>query len=131
MCVSRITGRNTSSPTCTQTTPNDWTQVQDLQRQNRQGYQSSSYSDIDPREHDAINNVEATETYINDYKCYGSVPNPIYQSVTWRIMGGNVNRLRPHVDMAALLTVSERLRALYAETIAFSETNIEWHKYQL
>jgi hypothetical protein len=33
--------------------------------------------------------------------------------------------------MAALITVAERLRALQADTITFSETNVEWNKYQL
>jgi predicted adenine nucleotide alpha hydrolase (AANH) superfamily ATPase len=42
-----------------------------------------------------------------------------------------VNGLRPYGDMAALIAVAERLRALQADTIAFSETNVEWHKYQL
>jgi hypothetical protein len=42
-----------------------------------------------------------------------------------------VNGLRPYGDMAALITVAERLRALQAETIAFTETHIEWHKFQL
>jgi hypothetical protein len=46
MCVSRITGRNTSPPTRTQMMLNEWAQVQDCRRQNRQGYQPTSYSDI-------------------------------------------------------------------------------------
>jgi hypothetical protein len=52
-------------------------------------------------------------------------------SVTWRIIGGNVNGFRPYGNMAALIKVAEILRALQSETIAFSETNVEWHKYQL
>jgi hypothetical protein len=131
MCVSRITGRNTSAPTRTQTTLNEWSQVQDRRRQNRQGYQSVSYSDIDPREHATINNVEAKEKYSNDAKCYGSLPSPIYPSVTWRIIGGNVNGIRPYGDMAAPITVAEIFHALQAETIVFSKKNVEWHTYQL
>jgi hypothetical protein len=42
-----------------------------------------------------------------------------------------MNRLRPYGDMVALITVAERLRALQADTIAFLETKVEWHKYQL
>jgi hypothetical protein len=74
---------------------------------------------------------EATEIYSNDAKCYVSVPAPIDPSVIWNIIGVNVNGLRPYGDMAALITVAERLRALQAETIAFSESNVEWHKFQL
>jgi hypothetical protein len=47
------------------------------------------------------------------------------------ITGGTVNGFRPYGDMAVLITVAEILRALQAETIAFSETNVEWHTYQL
>jgi hypothetical protein len=131
MCVSRTTGRNASPPTRTQTTLNEWAQVQDYRRQNSQGYQSVSYSGIDSREPATINNAEAMETYSNDAKCYGSMPNPIDTSVTWRIIGGNVNVLIPYGNMAALITVAERLRAIKAEKIALSETNVEWHKFQL
>jgi hypothetical protein len=111
-------------------TLNYWAQVHDCRCQNRHGCQSASYSDIDPREHATINNFEAMET-CNYAKCYGNVPNPIDPSVTWRIIGGNVKGLRPYGDTATLITVAERLRALQAETIAFSATNVEWYKYQL
>jgi hypothetical protein len=52
------------------------------------------------------------------------VPTLIDPSETWRILGGNVDGLRPYSNMAALITVAEILRALQAETIAFSETNV-------
>jgi hypothetical protein len=123
MCVSRIMGRNTSAATRTQTTLHEWAKVQYRRRQNIQGYQSASYSDIEPIAHTTINNSEATEKYSNEAKCYGSVPTPIEPSVTWRIIGGHVNAFRPYGDMAALITVAEILRALQAETTAVSETN--------
>jgi hypothetical protein len=69
------------------------------------------------------------DAYINDTKCNGSVPTPINTSETWQIIGGNVNGLMPFGDMASLITVAERLRALQTESVAFSETNVEWHKY--
>jgi hypothetical protein len=59
------------------------------------------------------------------------VPAPVDPNVTWSIIGGNVNGLRPYGNMEALITVAERLRAIQADTIAFSETNVEWHKFQL
>jgi hypothetical protein len=52
-------------------------------------------------------------------------------NATWRIIGGNANGLNQYGDMVALITVAERWRALQAGTIAFSETNVEWHKFQL
>jgi hypothetical protein len=33
--------------------------------------------------------------------------------------------------MESLITVSERLRALQTELVAFLETHVEWHKYEL
>jgi hypothetical protein len=42
-----------------------------------------------------------------------------------------VNGLRQFGDMASLITAAERLRALQAESVAFSEANLEWHKYEL
>jgi hypothetical protein len=34
--------------------------------------------------------------------------------------------------MASLIiTVAKTLRALQTESVAFSETNVEWHKYEL
>jgi hypothetical protein len=124
-------GRNSSAPTRAQTTLNAWYHVQARRRQNRQGYQSARYSDIEFTDQSTINIFEATETYSNDAKCYGSVPVPIDPYVTWRIIGGNMNGFKPYGDMAALIAVAERLRALQAETIALSETIIEWHKFQL
>jgi hypothetical protein len=44
---------------------------------------------------------------------------------------GDVNGLRPFGDMASLVKVAERLRALQEESVVFSETNVEWHKYEL
>jgi hypothetical protein len=129
MCAFGNTGSNTSSSTRTQRTMNAWSQVQARRRECRQRYRSASYSDnILP---DLNNNLEYTDSYSNDTKCYGSVPDPIDTRETWRIIGGNVNGLRRYGDMASLITVAERLRALQTESVAFSETNVEWHKYEL
>jgi hypothetical protein len=42
-----------------------------------------------------------------------------------------VNGLRAFGDMASLITAAERLRALQAESVGLSETNVEWHRYEL
>jgi hypothetical protein len=103
---------------CPQTTINAWSRVQERRRQqNRQGYQSFRYSDSDTVEQTTINNV--ADTYSNDAKCYGSLPDPIEMNTTWRIIGVNVNGLKPCGGMAALITVAERLLAPQAATIAF------------
>jgi hypothetical protein len=71
------------------------------------------------------------DCYSNDAKCYGSVPALVDTRETWRIIGGNMNGFRPFGDMTSLITVAERFRALQTESVAFSETNVEWHKYEL
>jgi hypothetical protein len=129
MCASGTTGSNISASTHTQRTMNTWLQVQARRRESRQGYRSASYSDNTLP--NLNNNLEYTDSYSNDEKCYGSVPAPIDTRETWRIIGENVNGLRPFGDMTLLITVAERLRALQTESVAFSETNVEWHKYEL
>jgi hypothetical protein len=128
MCASGTTGSNTSASTRTQRTMNAWSQVQAHRRESRQGHLSTSYSDNTIP--DLNNNLAYTDYYSNDAKCYESVPAPIDTRETWRIIGGNVNELRPFGDMASLITVAERLRALQTELVAFLETNVEWHKYE-
>jgi hypothetical protein len=131
MCVSHITGRNISAPTRTQRTLNAWSQVQARRRESIQGYQSIRYSDNATHDQEVNNNPSHTDAYINDAKCYGSIPTPIDTSETRQIIGGNMNGIKPFGDMASLITVAERLRALQAESVAFAETNVEWHKYEL
>jgi hypothetical protein len=102
-------GRNTSAPIRTQRTLNAWTQVQARRRKSRQGYQSVRYSDNETLDEE-LNNIPAhSDAYSNDAKCYGSVTAPIDTSETWRIIGENVNGLRPFGDIASLITVAERL----------------------
>jgi hypothetical protein len=69
--------------------------------------------------------------YSKDTQCYGDIPTPIDETSIWIIIGGNVNGIKTYVDMGDLLTILEILRALQAGTIAFSETNVEWHKFIL
>jgi hypothetical protein len=83
MCVSGITGRNTSAPTSTQRTLNAWTQVQARRRESRQGYESVRYSDNETLDQELNNSPTHTDAYSNDAKCYGSVPAPIDTSETW------------------------------------------------
>jgi hypothetical protein len=110
---------------------NAWSQVQARRRESRQGYRSVRYSDNTTLDQEVNNIPSHTDDYSNYAKCYGSVPAPIDKSEKWRIIGGNMKGLRPFGDMASLITVTERLRALQTESVALSETNVEWHKYEL
>jgi hypothetical protein len=107
MCASGTTGSNTSASTRTQRTMNAWPHVQARRRESRQGCCSASYSDNTLP--DLNNNLVYTDSDSNEAKCYGSIPAPIDTRETWRIIGVNVNGLRPFGDMASLITVAEKL----------------------
>jgi hypothetical protein len=117
MCASGTTGSNTSASTRTQRDMNAWSQVQARRRESRQGYCSARYSDNTLP--NLNNNLTYTDSYSNAAKCYGSVPAPIDTRETWRIIGGNVNGLRPFGYIASYITVADRLRALQTESVAF------------
>jgi hypothetical protein len=83
MCVSDITGKNTSALTRTQRTMNSWYQVQARIRESRQGYRSVTYADNMTFDQEVNNNPAYTDAYSNDTKCYGRFPTPIDTSETW------------------------------------------------
>jgi hypothetical protein len=92
--------------TRTQRTLSTWSQLQARRRESRQGYQSVRYSDNATLDQEVNNNPSHTDDYSHDAKCYGSFPSPIDTSETWRIIGGNVNGLKPFGYMASLITVT-------------------------
>jgi hypothetical protein len=69
--------------------------------------------------------------YHDDTQCYGQAPEPINESETWIIIGGNANGLRPYGDITNLISIAKRTRALQSGTIALSETDAEWYKHEL
>jgi hypothetical protein len=83
MCVSDITGNNTSALTRTQSTMNAWSQFQARRRESRQGYRSVSHADNMTVNQEVNNNQAYTNACSNGAKCYGSVPTPIDTSETW------------------------------------------------
>jgi hypothetical protein len=58
---------------------------------------------------------------------FGRAPEPIEEDKTWRLVGGNTNRIKPYGVSADLISVMERLKLLQTGTVAFQETNLEWH----
>jgi hypothetical protein len=129
MCLSRNMGRNSSAPNRSQMTLNAWSRVQARRRQNRQGYQSARYYDSDSADHSTTDNAKIHRTMTPNVM--GAFLLIINSNVTLKVTGGNVNGLKLYADTAALVTVDERLCTLQAETIVFSETNVEWHKFHL
>jgi hypothetical protein len=128
MCPSRPTGRAQAAPSNSQATLDIWSQIQNRRRRNNHsGYLSATYN-----YHPIQNTIRQQPTkYIRDIQCYGDIPTPIDETAIWRIIGGNVNGIKPYGDMGDFLTILERLRALQVGTIAFSETNVEWHTFIL
>jgi hypothetical protein len=128
MCPSRPTGRTHAAPSRSQATLDIWSQIQNRRRRNnRSGYFSATYND-----HLIQNTIIQQPTkYSKDTQCYGDIPTPIGETAIWRIIGGNVNGIKPYGDMGDFLTILERLRALQVGTIEFSGTNVEWHKFLL
>jgi hypothetical protein len=110
------------------TNPDIWSQIQDLRRRNnRRGYHLATYNEYPIQN----SNIQQPTEYRKDAQCYGDIPTPIDETSIWRIIGGNVNGIKPYGDMGDFLTILEMLRELQAGTIAFSETNAEWHKFLL
>jgi hypothetical protein len=95
------------------------------------GYRSARY-------HDSANNRDFTippplspfSEYIDynkDVILFGHAPGPIEEDKTWRLVGGNTNGIKPYGGSADLISVMERLELLQTGTVAFQETNLEWH----
>jgi hypothetical protein len=119
MCPSRPTVRTQAFTSCSQATLDIWSQIQNRRLpNNRCGYLSATYND-----HPIQNTIRQQPTeYSKDTQCYGDIPTPIDETSIWSIIGGNVNGIKPYVDMGDFLKILERLRALQVGTIAFSQT---------
>jgi hypothetical protein len=66
--------------------------------------------------------------YNKDVLLFGHAPEPIEEDNTCCLVGGNTNGIKPYGVAAYLISVLERLKLLQAGTVAFQETNIQWHK---
>jgi hypothetical protein len=65
--------------------------------------------------------------YNKDIILFGHAPETIEEDKTWRLVGGNTNGIKPYGGSADLISVMERLKFLQTGTVAFQETNLEWH----
>jgi hypothetical protein len=65
--------------------------------------------------------------YNKDVLLFGHAPEPIEEDKTWRLVGGNTNGIKPYGGSADLISVMEMLKLLQTGTVAFQETNLEWH----
>jgi hypothetical protein len=92
MCPERLTGRTQSATSCSQATLDIWSQTQNRRRCNtRSGHLSATYND-----HPIQNTFRQQPTnYSKDTQCYGDIPTPMDETTIWRIIGGNVNSIKP------------------------------------
>jgi hypothetical protein len=136
-------GGESAVPTHQHATLDTWGGVQNRHRRIlRRGHRYALYKDNHPPTQHILDHIQqqtgSQSTKLSDYvgydddtQCYGHAPGPINESETWRIIGGNANGLRTYGDIADLISITKRTRALQSGTIALSETNTEWHKHEL
>jgi hypothetical protein len=92
MCPSRPTGRTQAAPSRSQATLDIWPQIQNRRRHNnRRGYFSATYNDHPIQ----TSNIQQPTEYSKDTQYYGDIPTPIDETSIWRIIGGNVNGIKP------------------------------------
>jgi hypothetical protein len=65
--------------------------------------------------------------YNKDVLLFGRATEPIEEDKTWHLVGGNTNGINPYGRSADFISVMERLKLLQTGTVAFQETNLEWH----
>jgi hypothetical protein len=58
-----------------------------------------------------------------------NAPAPINEDETFRIVGGNVNEIKPNQDLAEFIPIVERLKSLQAGSLLLNEANVEWHRW--
>jgi hypothetical protein len=97
----------------------------------RRGYRSARYCDsANKRDFTMTPPISPFSEYVDynkDAILFGHVREPIEQYKTWRLGGGNTNGIKPYGGSADLISVMERLKLLQTGTVAFQETNLQWH----
>jgi hypothetical protein len=136
-------GGESAGPTHQHATLDTWCSVQNRRCRNlRRGHISVVYKENHPTPQHILDHTQqqtgSQSTKLSDYvgydddaQCNVHAPGPTNESDTWIIIGGNANRLRPCGDMADLISIAKRTRALQAGTIALYQTNMEWHEHEL
>jgi hypothetical protein len=125
-------GGESTVPTRSQAAMKNWKNVQINHRCSpRRRYRSARYRDIANNQYFTIPTpifpLSEYVDYNKDVILFGHAPEPIEEDKTWRLVGGNTNGIKPYGGSADLISVTERLKLLQTGTVAFQETNLEWH----
>jgi hypothetical protein len=119
-------------PTRSQAALVNWQNVQISRRCSpRRGYRSARYRDIaNNRDFTIPPHISHLSEYVDynkDIILFGHAPEPIKEDKNWRLVCRNTNGIKPYGGSADLTSVMERLKLLQTGTVAFQETNLEWH----
>jgi hypothetical protein len=125
-------GGELAVPTRSQAALDNWQDVQNNRRCSlRRGYRSARYRDIANTQDFTyplpIVPLSEYVDYNKDVLLLGHAPEPIEEDKTWRLVGGNTNGIKPYGGSADLISFMERIKLLQTGTVAFQETNLEWH----
>jgi hypothetical protein len=125
-------GGESAVPNRSQAALDNWQNVQINRRCSpRRGYRSARYRDIaNNRDFTIPPPISPFSEYVDynkDVFLFGHAPEPIEEDKTWRLVSGNTNGIKPYGGSADLISVMERLKLLQTGTVAFQETNLEWH----
>jgi hypothetical protein len=132
MSLLERSGGESAVPTRSQAALDNWQNFQTNRRCSpRRGYCSSRYRDIaNNRDFTIPPPISPLSEYVDynkDFLLFGHAPEPIEEDKTWRLVGGNTKGIKPYGGSADLISVMERLKLLQTGTVAFQETNLEWH----
>jgi hypothetical protein len=125
-------GGESAVPTRSQEALDNWQNVQiNRHCSRRRGYRSARYRGAANNRYFTIPpSISPFSEYV-DYNKYvilfGHAPEPIEEDKTWRLVGGSTNGIKPYRGSADLISFMERLKLLQTGTVAFQETNLEWH----
>jgi hypothetical protein len=124
-------GGESAVPTRSQAALDNWQNIQiNRHCSPRRGYRSARYRDSNNQDFTIPPPISPFSEYVDynkDIIIFGHAPEPIEEDKTWRLVGGNTNGIKPYGGSADLISVMERLKLLQTGTVAFQETNLEWH----
>jgi hypothetical protein len=124
-------GGESAVPTRSQAALDNWQNVQINRRCSpRRGYRSARYRDSNNRDFTIPPTFFPFSDYIDynkDFILFGHAPEPIEEDKTWILVGVDPNCIRPYGGSADIISVMERLKLLQTGSVAFQETNLEWH----
>jgi hypothetical protein len=125
-------GGESAVPTRSQAALENWQNFQTNRRCSpRRGYRSARYRYIADNLYftlpPSISPLSEDVDYIKDVLLFDHNPEQIEEDKTWRLVGGNTNGIKPYGGSADLISVMERIKLLQTGTVAFQETNLEWH----